>query len=805
MQSSKMNAVLFVGLTIYGLAPSTIVAEHKSYKTDVLVFGSTPSGISAAVGAAKDGRSVLLVEPTHRLGGLITNGLSHSDFHSRESLSGAFLNFSQRVQEYYAKTFGPDSQQVKDSFGGVFAEPKINLKIFQQMLAEQANIHVMLNHQLHSVQLNGAQLSESELRSIDKVTLVDRQGGRHEIACSMAIDASYEGDLMAMAGVKWLSGREGREEFQESLAPDQADDQLQAYNFRFVMTKEPSNLVVPTAPPGYRREDFLGVLDGLESGEIRQVFGYPRQCIFKAQTPPLPNAKYDINDVSQNLVRLSLPGKNRDWPAGSEELRRTIYNEHLRDQVGLLYFLQNDSAVPEKFQKEARQWGWCRDEFEGTDHLPGQLYVREARRMVGVHVYVQRDSEHAPGDARARLHLDSIAMGDYGNNCHGTHHEGPRFGGKHTGEFYNPVPPYQIPYFVLVPRDVSNLLVPTAVSSSHVGFCSLRLEPIWMSLGQAAGHAAAQAIRDEVPVQQVAVRKLQHRLHQVGAATIYVSDVLPGHPDFEAVQWWGTQGGLHGLNPMPAKPGQRGRTLHGQYCEASPGQAVELDALVNAKTMQRWKAIAFLAGIPESHIPTLSDGGTRGDFVRAVYRSALELGVVTSNRAIPRFHPGALTNTHAPGELDNWQLLKNVITDPVHLSGIVVDDVDAQLVGQWQYSSHTPPYVGGGYLHDGNNDKGTKSARFVPRIARAGWYEVRLSHCYNVRRSTNTPVTIRHADGEVTIRINQQEIPEHAGLFRSLGQYRFLAGQQGWVEISTDGTDGKYVIADATQFLPVQP
>ena len=168
-----------------------------------------------------------------------------------------------------------------------------------------------------------------------------------------------------------------------------------------------------------------------------------------------------------------------------------------------------------------------------------------------------------------------------------------------------------------------------------------------------------------------------------------------------------------------------------------------------------------------------------------------------------RPHPEALPNTHAPGEVDNPKLVPFIVKQPRDLPGIVVDETEATLVGEWRYSTHTPPYVGLGYLHDQKKDKGECSVTFTPDLPHAGVYEVRLSHCYNIRRSTNTPVTIHHADGETTTRINQQQIPEHSRLFRSLGRYSFEKGRKSWVRISTDGTEGKYVIADAVQFLPV--
>lgn len=168
---------------------------------------------------------------------------------------------------------------------------------------------------------------------------------------------------------------------------------------------------------------------------------------------------------------------------------------------------------------------------------------------------------------------------------------------------------------------------------------------------------------------------------------------------------------------------------------------------------------------------------------------------------LPEPHPNAVPNIHAAGEVDRPELVPFIVSESRDLPGIVVDEVNATLVGEWQYSTHTPPYVGLGYLHDQKSGKGAKSVTFTPDLPRAGLYEVRLSHCYNIRRSTNTPETIRHAGGTTTMRINQQDIPEHGNLFRTLGTFRFNTGTNGWVRISNEGTEGKYVIADAMQWI----
>ena len=166
-------------------------------------------------------------------------------------------------------------------------------------------------------------------------------------------------------------------------------------------------------------------------------------------------------------------------------------------------------------------------------------------------------------------------------------------------------------------------------------------------------------------------------------------------------------------------------------------------------------------------------------------------------------HPAAVANIHPPGEVDVPELVPFIVADPKSLPGIVVDETAAVLVGSWQYSTHTPPYVGLGYIHDQKAGKGEKSVTFTPDLPQAGWYEVRLAHCYNVRRATNTPVTIHHADGDTTIRINQQEPSPHDKLFRTLGTFRFEAGKSGYVRIANDGTEpNKVVIADAVQWLP---
>jgi len=303
-------------------------------------------------------------------------------------------------------------------------------------------------------------------------------------------------------------------------------------------------------------------------------------------------------------------------------VRAKIFQTHVTYNTGMLWFLQNDSAVPAKFQEDARGWALCRDELIETGHLPEQLYVREARRMQGVYVFTQQDTERSAGTghARARFQPEAIAMGDYGPNCHGTAHEGPLIGGRHTGEFYQRAAPYQIPYGVILPKQIENLAVPVACSSSHVGFCALRLEPIWMSLGQAAGEAVGLALESDAALSDVSAAAIRGRLHETGAATIYTSDVPEESEDFAAVQWWGSARGFVALDrPNDAEPaayGRRGKQVIGQYYEAFPEHKVGLNEPLDSNLREEWLQLARRL-LPS--IEGLSDTSTRGELIRRAW------------------------------------------------------------------------------------------------------------------------------------------------------------------------------------------
>lgn len=613
------HLLLFLFALSVMVAPTQAQVGAGLERFDVVIYGATPGGIAAAIPPARRDPKlrIALVTRYQRVGGLMTNGLNHPDFRTFEARTGLYRELNQRVEKHFRHTYGKESAQVKESLLGTHAGPELTHQILREMLEEHPGIQILTEHRLKGADIEG--------RNISAIHLKGPQGDR-TLSAAYFVDATYEGDLMAAAGVEFHVGREASDTYGESLAPKAADGQVQGYNFRLTMTDDPKNQAPVPKPPGYDRNDYLGLLPLLREGKLNYIFADPYQNrhggIYKRQTPPLPNNKRDINDVSRSIVRLSLPNINNGWPEGNEATRQEIFDAHLRHNVGMLYFLQHDEDVPAEFQAEARQWGFCRDELTYNAHLPEQLYIREARRMIGRHVFTQKDVERAPGTghARAIFQPDAIAMGDYGPNCHGTYHEGPLFGGKHTGEFYQPAAPYQIPYGVLLPKTVDNLAVPVACSSSHVGFCALRLEPIWISLGQAAGEAIALAIPKQKPLPEIAPAEIRARLHETGSATIYTSDVPEDSPDFAAVQWWGSHGGLVAMDRSaseePAEYGKRGANRIGQYFAAFPEHAVQLREPLTEDLRKAWLE---LANTIAPNAEGLDEAKTRGEFIRAAW------------------------------------------------------------------------------------------------------------------------------------------------------------------------------------------
>jgi hypothetical protein len=492
---------------------------------DVVVYRATAAGAVAAIAAAKSGARVVIVESGRNVGGMVSGGLGRTDMDRQQHLIGGFAGeFYRRVGRQYDQPLA------------WFFEPHVAERVFREWL-EEAGVSVHFEQRLASVDMDGARI----------VRLLTDRGTSYDAA--VFIDASYEGDLLKEAGVSYAVGRESRSKYgekyagrhdflpgshqlraatparddngnlfpyvtpEEELVPTgEGDGKIQAFCFRLCLTSNPTNRIEIGQPEDYDPARF-----GLVRGYIQALGNSARLADFTG-IAPMPNQKTDLN--AGGGVSVNLPGAGLEYIEATPERRREIWEEHRSWAHGLLYFLGNDPSVPESLRLEARRWGLPRDEFAETGHWPHQMYVREARRMYGEHVLTEHDL------LRDTTQYDSIGMGQYNIDIREVQWVGrtvyrfPNVRQEVLMEGYVSVPvePYEIPYRSLLPRyhECSNLLVPVAISASHVAFASFRMEPQFMIAGHAAGVAAALSLRINVPVHHVPIVDLQALLQAQG-------------------------------------------------------------------------------------------------------------------------------------------------------------------------------------------------------------------------------------------------------------------------------------------------
>ena len=541
-------------IALFSLAGSGLPAA-ETVERDVVIYGGTCAAITAAVQVRQMGKSVIVVSPDKHLGGLSSGGLGFTDTGNKAVIGGLSREFYHRIYQHYQK---PEAwvQQKREQYGNkgqgtpamdgenrtmwIF-EPSAAEKVFEAWVKE-AGIEVV-----RDAWLDRAQGVRKEGGRIVSITTLDGRSYRGK----MFLDTTYEGDLMAAAGVDYHVGREANRVYgeehngiqvgvlhhrhhfgavKEPISPykvpgdpksgvlaristedpgvkGEGDKRVQAYCFRACYTNDPSNRIPFPKPEKYDASQYELLLRVLQTG-----WGE-----FFDKFDPVPNHKTDTNN--HGPFSFDNIGYNYDYPEASYERRREIIEEHRTYQQGLLWFVANDPRVPKKVQNELREWGLPKDEFTDNGNWSHQLYIREARRMVGHYVMTENELR------KLKPTPESVGMGSYTIDSHNVQrYITPEGYVQNEGDIgVSTNGPYEIAYGSLVPKEgqASNLLVPVAMSASHIAYGSIRMEPVFMILGQSAATAAVFAIEDGLPVQKVPYAKLRERLLKDGQILEY--------------------------------------------------------------------------------------------------------------------------------------------------------------------------------------------------------------------------------------------------------------------------------------------
>ncbi len=540
------------------VTPPETLARLAPGTAEVVVYGATPAGIAAAITLGRAGTQVLLIEPSDFIGGMMSGGLSRTDFGSVNALGGLFTEFTGAVDRHYAAVAGTSAAAAAAKRGGLYFEPRVARQVFEQWLGELPQVRLV-----RGAHIVGAAVANGRVRSI---TLHSRERAvRAVVRAPVFIDASYEGDLAALAGAPYRVGREGRADTGEPHAGKlwwqvwerrvvevvgTGDKLVQAYNYRLCLTRDVANRRPWPQPERYERQAYLGLLRDLQRGKLKVLEDV-------LSILPLPGGKADANNHPQGDPSSDLIGGADAYPEANWATRETIAERHRDHLLGLLWFLRHDPEVPERMRVSAQSWCLARDEFPELESWPSQLYVREARRILGEVVFSELQAGAAPGAQRPPARRDSIAVGAYPMDSHATGGRQPGNPDLLEGFFYlarGETKPYQIPYGVLTPRGLDNVLVACALSATHIGYGTLRMEPVFMAVGTAAGAAAQLCLDRGATIREVPLARLQLALLRSGQVLTLFDDVPPGKPGREGFNLFGTFGAFPAYTAEPDGP-----------------------------------------------------------------------------------------------------------------------------------------------------------------------------------------------------------------------------------------------------------
>jgi hypothetical protein len=513
------GAIAVGAASLPGRAAAAVAGPEVTTKDcDVLVYGSTAGGIAAALEAARRGCRVILACPKFHPGGMVASGLCTTDARQQHLYGGIVTEFIAAVRAEYARTLGESSPEWPLIREGWFYEPSVAERVFDQLINREPSLSYLRGHHLTRASVTG--------RCVTSIELDDPHGRKLRLTARTFIDGTYEGDLAAAAKVPYRVGREARGEYGESLAgifymdhkkaiqpldvpgSGEASPAIQAYCARSIFTTDPAKLIPIEKPDTYEQHkfDLLPLLDDIAGGLKLRSIG-----------TPLPGRKHQMNGNIALPTSLNCPGVSWTWPEAGRHHRAALEKFHVDHAASYIWFLQNEPGVPSELREFWRKVGLHPDEFKTTGHWPWQIYVRQGRRIEGRAIVTQHNFVRETPEGRTPKIAQPIAVADYMFDVHPCHDrryavngflEGViwysnRKGLAHTG---------QVPWGAMVPKQIDNLLVPVALSSTHVGMSVLRMEPVWMTTGQVAGLAAAEAKAGRFDVASIDPHPLPRKL-----------------------------------------------------------------------------------------------------------------------------------------------------------------------------------------------------------------------------------------------------------------------------------------------------
>jgi hypothetical protein len=493
----------FLGASAGALA---LAAAPRADEVDVLVYGSTPGGVAAAVEAARRGCSVALACPKTHPGGMAASGLCTTDA-VRQRLFGGFVReFVGRVRARYAATLGENSPEWPLVREGWFYAPSVAEHVFTEILAAERGLRWMKGRHLVSARVENGRILEVEF-----------DDGRR-VRAATYIDGTYEGDLAAAAGVPCRVGREGRDDHGESLAgihymnwrtgkqiptadSGEPSPAIQAFCARSIFTDDPKVRVPIEKPASYDQhlKDVEPIVDDFQAGRFKH---------FRGGTT-MPGRRFEFNGHIEWLTSFNCPGISWTWPEAGRHHRARLERFHVEHAASMMWFLQNDPRVPDALRAQVKSWGLHKEEFADNGHWPWQIYVRQGRRIEGRAKVTQRNFTLDPKSGRTPKVEQPVAVGEHSFDVHPCHDRRTAVEGFCEGVLWypkkdaGPAQPGQIPWGALLPKGVDNLLVPVALSCTHVAMSVLRMEPVWMTTGQLSGLAAWAAKEARSSVSQI--------------------------------------------------------------------------------------------------------------------------------------------------------------------------------------------------------------------------------------------------------------------------------------------------------------